>query len=73
MRELTHTLEPAPASGTVRVPAQLEGLLIVLVPTTPGPSPRLFADFDVRSISPLSSIPIPTPTPTPPEPERTQR
>lgn len=29
------------------VPATLDGLLVVLVPTTRGPAPRLYADFDV--------------------------
>ena len=34
---------------SLSVPAALKGLLIVLVPTSSGPSPRLFADFDVRN------------------------
>ena len=34
---------------SLSVPAALKGLLIVLVPTSSGPSPRLFADFDVHN------------------------
>ena len=32
---------------SLRVPAEYKGLFIVLVPTSPGEGPRLFADFDV--------------------------